>query len=524
LERKTKTRLLGGFGLLLGAVVLSGCTTNFCTNLDKANIAYSFEQGVTIYCDKDQVPAAYADKAWKVFDSNDNLYAYIPVDENGDYSAQKAIMLTTTIQSARTSNINIPSQEYFKAMDQRVLEEAIQESNRMGVTVNASTITAAQINPFVDPTADEGTQNDTSLLRTYGYVKFYGYDDNGSGVLWYNWMQWTNDFKNSSAYGLGTANCPDDDFTNLYETTVNNKISKVRSCIATQDGRFGHYGVQSNWEVAIEKKDWGYAWSKGFLEGLIVYPVASLVDTFSYSMDPALSGWGQIWAIIFVTLIVRFVVLALTFKSTLDQQKMQALQPEIAKIQAKYPNSNEDKAQQSRMTAETMALYKRNKTNPASTFIALIVQFPVFIAVWGALEGSSALATGEALNLRLSDTIQSVLFDNTGLWYLNSNGWWTALILFLLMMASQWLAMMLPQWITKARTKKMPKLTKNPAEDKNAKTMKWFSYGMIIFMGVTSFILPAAMGVYWLIGAIISMIQTVITQAIMGKKKKEKRI
>jgi hypothetical protein len=82
----------------LGAVVLSGCTTNFCTNLDKANIAYSFEQGVTIYCDKDQVPAAYADKAWKVFDSNDNLYAYIPVDENGDYSAQKAIMLTTTIQ------------------------------------------------------------------------------------------------------------------------------------------------------------------------------------------------------------------------------------------------------------------------------------------------------------------------------------------------------------------------------------------------------------------------------------------
>jgi len=94
------------------------------------------------------------------------------------------------------------------------------------------------------------------------------------------------------------------------------------------------------------------------------------------------------------------------------------------------------------------------------------------------------------------------------------------------MAVSQFLSMMLPQWITKARNKNMPKLTKNPAQDKASSQMKWVSYGMLIFTIIMGFFLPAAMGVYWSIGAIISMIQTLITQAIMihSQKKKERGI
>ena len=122
-----------------------------------------------------------------------------------------------------------------------------------------------------------------------------------------------------------------------------------------------------------------------------------------------------------------------TFKTTLDQQKMQSLQPQIAKLQQKYPNSNTNNYEKQRLAQEQMNLYKQNKIHPFGQFIVLFFQFPIFICVWSALQGSSALSSGEFLNLRLSDTIKDTLFNFSGTWYYNTSGWWTALILFLLM-------------------------------------------------------------------------------------------
>lgn len=90
----------------------------------------------------------------------------------------------------------------------------------------------------------------------------------------------------------------------------------------------------------------------------------------------------------------------------------------------------------------------------------------------------------------------------------------------------QVLSAFLPQWITKARTKNQAKLTVNPAADKNTQTMKFMMYGMIIFTILMGFALPAAMGVYWAISALLSMIQTVFMQWLMARqqKKNERRI
>jgi YidC/Oxa1 family membrane protein insertase len=531
LKHETKTKLLGGLGLLLGALLLSGCTANFCTVEDTAHMAYPYEQGVTIYCDKTDIPTDYQATAKLVWDDNPNVYYYIPVDSSGYYAAKKANYLTNTIISTAVKNsYTVPSQEYFKQFDQKLLDVTVDTAisdkyvfRADGTTLTSHTqLTAADINPFskADCVGNEDgvTANSLSLLRNYGYLKFYGDGDK----MWGNWASWNT----AIATKIGDkSQCPNADFTTLYQNDVNSKVSATRTCIATQAGAYGHYGDSSNWEVAMTQTTWTEAWHKGFLEGLIVYPVAWMTDVFARAFDSQLTGVGQIWSIILVTLIVRAVVLALTFKSTMDQQKTQALQPQLAKLQAKYPNSNSNKAEAQRLSQEQMALYKRNKVNPLSMFLALIVQFPVFIAVWGALQGSAVLSSGEFLNLRLSDTIQSVLTNVSGTWYYNTTGWWTALILFLLMSVFQWLAMMLPQWMTKKRTKNQAKVSANPAADKNTNTMKWVSYGMLIFTIIMGFALPAAMGIYWGIGALISMIQTWITQAIiMHKQKKEKRL
>lgn len=539
-----KAKILGVIGLLFGAVVLSSCTANFCTDKDKAYIAYPYEQGVTVYCEKSEIPDEYLTRkdndgnslAWQPFadEGNTDLWAYIPVDGNG-YSACKASLLNSTITTCKENGYLIPSYAYFKSIDELLLNAALEEAIADGVefdgtVVSKATVTSDQINPFSQPDCvgdeDGVSANEESILRNYGFLKFVTV--HRDETTWYsfdfgNWESWNLQL----AEELGSISVPTSDFASYYETVVESKVSSVRSCITTKSGsRYGHYGDSSNWQVQMETYTWGDAWSKGFLEGLIIYPVSVLLDSMTFAIDPALTGVGQIVSLIITTLIVRAVVVLLTLKSTIDQQKMQLLQPQIRKIQAKYPNSNENQAQKMRLQQETAALYKRNKVNMFSSLIAIFIQFPVFICVWGALQGNAAMSSGSVLNLRLSDTISTVVTDFSGTWYANTNGWWTALVLFIVMAAVQFLAMKLPQWITKRRTRNQVKLTANPAEDKNVKTMKYVSIFMLIFTIIMGFSLPSAMCLYWTIGGLISMAQTAIIQAVMSKrlaKQKERK-
>ena len=380
------------------------------------------------------------------------------------------------------------------------------------------------VNPYVQPDPTEKPTDipiEKSILRRKGSTKF-----SGVGGTMYGYMDsWNDEIRVDTNRGfrlLTAFDAPTKDFTAYYRNKVTARVDAIRSCIATRQDDFGHYGTFSDWRVSIEQKDWGYAWGKGFLEGLLVYPVTWLLDTMAYSFDPGLSGVGQIWALVIVTLIIRGLLLLASFRSTMDGQKMQALQPELQKLQAKYPNSNTNQAEKQRLSQEQMALYRRHGIKPFRQLIVMVFQFPIFICVWAGLQGSAALSTGEFLNMRLSDNINSILFNTSGTWYYNTTGWWTALVLFILMAFTQIMAMLLPRIIQKMRNKNVVKLSKNPAADQSGRTMKMVSYGLIVFTIVMGFFLPSAMGVYWLIGGLISMAQTIVTQLVLGKGKKKK--
>ena len=172
-----------------------------------------------------------------------------------------------------------------------------------------------------------------------------------------------------------------------------------------------------------------------------------------------------------------------------------------------------------KMAAEMSKLYKKNKINPLSSLLVMVVQFPVFICVWGALQGCASLSSDSVFNLHLSDSINSVLFNGAN-WANGSAA--TALVLFLLMAGAQVISMLLPQWIQKAKRKKVATLGKNPTQNEQQNKMKMFTYimmAMIIFMGFT---LPSAMGVYWFVGALFSIGQTLVIEKINSKKSKRK--
>ena len=90
------------------------------------------------------------------------------------------------------------------------------------------------------------------------------------------------------------------------------------------------------------------------------------------------------------------------------------------------------------------------------------------------------------------------------------------------MSGAQVVSMLLPQWIQKAKRKKVASLGKNPAQNEQQNKMKMFTYimmAMIIFMGFT---LPSALGVYWFVGALFSICQTLIIEKINSSRTKKK--
>ena len=482
----------------------------------------------------------------------------------GSYTAKKYVssVLASAISSAESNGYYTPGIYYLGMIDDYTLKAAVIESDAasgygygkydgvstwdtyIGTASGAAFVAGLKassaegdswaVNPYTvsDTDGAEGEQIANSVLRQNGRIKFSGpVYSNDKGVetrdMWANYDAWKADIvANYANRGFGLLDSyaiPSTDFDSLYRNSVNSRVNAIRSCIATRPGEYGHYGANADWRVPMEEKTWGYAWSKGFLEGLLVYPVSWLTDTFALGMDPALSGAGQIWAIIFVTLIVRLLLMTVSLRSTADSQKMQAIQPELAKIQAKYPNSDTNPAERQRMSQEQMALYRRHNIKPFRQILMLIIQFPVFICVWSGLQGSAALATGEFLNMSLSDTIQSILFNVRGTWYLNTSGWWTALVLFLLMSGVQIMAMLTPRIIQKIQTRNLPKMSVNNAANKQNKTMKWVTIIMTVFTIFMGFMLPSAMGVYWLIGGVIQILQTVITQIVMAQSKKKRK-
>lgn len=89
-------------------------------------------------------------------------------------------------------------------------------------------------------------------------------------------------------------------------------------------------------------------------------------------------GWGL--AIIGLTLLVRLVILPLTVIQGRSAVAMQAIQPELNKIQKKYKDDPE------RLSLETMDLYKKYKVNPMLGCLPVVIQFPVLLAMIRALD------------------------------------------------------------------------------------------------------------------------------------------
>ena len=91
-------------------------------------------------------------------------------------------------------------------------------------------------------------------------------------------------------------------------------------------------------------------------------------------------GWGM--SIVAMTVVVRLAILPLTIKGIRSMNALRALQPQMKEIQEKYKT---DKARQQQ---EMMKFYKENKVNPLGSCLPLLLQIPVFLALFRLLRSS----------------------------------------------------------------------------------------------------------------------------------------
>jgi YidC/Oxa1 family membrane protein insertase len=114
----------------------------------------------------------------------------------------------------------------------------------------------------------------------------------------------------------------------------------------------------------------------------MMLPVANVLQPLITFCESILTFWhdtvGFSWglSIIFLTFVIRLLILPLTFKQVRSMQSLQRLQPEIKKIQARFKDDKQ------RMNQEMMKFYQEHKVNPLSSCLPILLQLPFFLALF----------------------------------------------------------------------------------------------------------------------------------------------
>ena len=102
-----------------------------------------------------------------------------------------------------------------------------------------------------------------------------------------------------------------------------------------------------------------------------------------FTQLPISSGWAWVLSIIGLTVTIRAALIPLFVKQIKSSRNMQLLQPQIKELQKKYGHDRE------RLTQEQMKLWKDTGTNPFASCLPLLLQMPIFFALFRVIDHAS---------------------------------------------------------------------------------------------------------------------------------------
>jgi YidC/Oxa1 family membrane protein insertase len=202
-------------------------------------------------------------------------------------------------------------------------------------------------------------------------------------------------------------------------------------------------------------------------------------------------------AIILLTLLVKAVMFPLTKKSSESTLRMQILSPKIKEIQEKYKDNPQ------KMNAEMGGLYKKEGYNPISGCLPMLIQFPIFIAMYNLFNNhfdlrGAMFIPGWIPDLSLPESVFSF-----APWQIPILGWSDIRVLPFLYVGSQLL---------------YGKVTQTPDQQGNSQ-MKMMLYAMPVVFFFVLYNMPSGLTVYWIMSNVLTLFQQLIINKYMAKKK-----
>ena len=205
-------------------------------------------------------------------------------------------------------------------------------------------------------------------------------------------------------------------------------------------------------------------------------------------------------SIILLTLLIKLIFFPLANKSYVAMQKMKELQPQLLRIKETYKN---DKV---KLNQEMMALYKREKVNPAAGCLPILIQIPVFFALYKILFVSLEMRHApfylwiQDLSVADPTSILNLFgllpYDPNFLPKMINIGIWP-----LIMGISMWI---------------QQKLNPQPTDPMQAKIFKFLP----IFFTFILAPFPSGLVIYWTANNVLSMAQQILIKQRMKKEKK----
>jgi len=111
--------------------------------------------------------------------------------------------------------------------------------------------------------------------------------------------------------------------------------------------------------------------------------VAQFLFLILRGIHQVVPNWG--FSIVLLTVVIRGTLWPLNTKTTVQMLRMKELEPYQKQLQAKYEKFGNDMAKKAEMQKELMAFYKKNGHNPMGGCLPMVLQMPVFFALWSML-------------------------------------------------------------------------------------------------------------------------------------------
>src|SRR5699024_851022 len=225
--------------------------------------------------------------------------------------------------------------------------------------------------------------------------------------------------------------------------------------------------------------------TEGFFNHYFVYNFSLLIKGLASFFN---GSYGL--SIVVITLVIRLIVMPFMLKQTKSslemQDKMKELKPEMDEIQKKYKD-NKDRESQMSMQQEMMQLYQKHNFNPLASFagcLPMLIQMPILIAFYWAIRGTQEITAHQFLwfDLGKTDILLTIL----------------AVIIYFVQF----------------------KVTQIGLEPQQKKQMAIIGLVSPVMIGIISLNAPAALPLYWTVGGLFIIGQTLISKKIYLAHKK----